>query len=146
MNEYLKPIPPLDEDILPFWEAAGRHEFVLQRCRNCGSFYFPASYCLKCDQGFSTPWAENMEWVKASGKGKVLTFCVYHQLYTPAFKNDIPYNTAVVELAEGPLIFSQVVGCKNEEITVGMPVEVVFTDVTPDVTLPMFRPLERARQ
>ncbi|HKZ55019.1 MAG TPA: OB-fold domain-containing protein [Anaerolineales bacterium] len=81
-----------------------------------------------------------MDWVRVSGKGFVYTFAVYHQLYHPAWAKDIPYNVAWIKLDEGPLLLSNVIGCPNDEITVGLRVEVVFDDVTDEVTLPRFRP------
>jgi hypothetical protein len=75
-----------------------------------------------------------------SGKGSVHTFVIYHQVYHPAWKGDVPYNVAWIRLEEGPLLLSNVVGCKNEELFIEMPVEVVFDDVTDEVTLPRFRP------
>jgi uncharacterized OB-fold protein len=82
-----------------------------------------------------------MEWVKAKGTGKVYTFVVYHMAYHPSWKNYIPYNVAWVELDEGPLVMTNIVGCKNEEIKVGMPVQVTFDDITKEVTLPKFKPV-----
>ena len=52
----------------------------------------------------------------------------------------VPYNVVVVELEEGPFFHSNVVGCPNQAVHIGMPVEVVFDDVSEDVTLPRFRP------
>src|SRR5439155_859657 len=53
---------------------------------------------------------------------------------------DVPYNVVIVELEEGIRLHSNVVGCANEELRVGMPVEVVFDKVSDEVTLPRFRP------
>lgn len=36
-------------------------------------------------------------------------------------------------------LLSTLVDCAPQELTIGMPVEVVFEDVTPEVTLPRFR-------
>ena len=141
MSEYDKPLPPVDDDSLPFWEAAKRHELVIQKCKNSGAFYCMASYCIKCQAGFNTPWAENMEWVKACGKGKVWTYIVAHYPFVPSFADDVPYNLTVIELDEGPLMQSCIVGCDNNYIKVGMPVEVVFEDVTPDISLPKWKPI-----
>jgi hypothetical protein len=52
----------------------------------------------------------------------------------------VPYNVVVVELEEGPFFHANVVDCPNEAIHIGMPVEVVFDDVSDEVTLPRFRP------
>jgi hypothetical protein len=82
-----------------------------------------------------------MGWVRASGKGKVYTFIVYHVAYHPSWEKYLPYNVAWVELVEGPLIMTNIVGCKLEDIHIDMPVEVTFEDVTGEISLPRFRPL-----
>lgn len=133
--EYRKPLPLIDDDSRPYWEGAKRHELMLKRCTRCGRHFHLEYQCWDC------PEDSTLEWVKASGQGTVYTFNVFHQAYHPGFKDDLPYNTAVIELAEGPLLISNIVGCPNEEIRIGMPVEAVFDDVTPEVTLPRFRPL-----
>ena len=142
MVEYSKPLPGIDDDTLPFWEATKRHKLVIQRCKDCGAVYFSASYCTKCDAGFKSPWANNMEWIEASGKGKVFSFVIVYHPWSRAFKDDIPYNMVIIELDEGPWIWGNIVGGKNEDIKVGMPVEVVFDDVTDEVTLPRWKPIE----
>jgi uncharacterized OB-fold protein len=47
---------------------------------------------------------------------------------------------AYVELAEGVKMLSNLIDCKPEDARIGMPVEVVYEDVTPEVTLAKFRP------
>jgi hypothetical protein len=37
-------------------------------------------------------------------------------------------------------LLTNIVGCPADDVRIGMPVEVVFDDVTSDVTLPKFRP------
>ena len=133
MAEHNKPLPLMSIADKPFWDAAKRHELMAYRCQNCGTFYSLVVECVKCS-------ATKMEWVKVSGKGKVFTYTVYHQLYNPAWKDDIPYNAAWVQLDEGPIMMSNIVGIKNEEIYVGMPVEVTYDDITEDVSLPKFKP------
>jgi uncharacterized OB-fold protein len=53
---------------------------------------------------------------------------------------DVPYVFALVDLEEKVRMVSTIVGCVPEEVYIGMPVAVVFDDVTPKVTLPRFRP------
>ena len=50
---------------------------------------------------------------------------------------------AYVELAEGVRMLTNIVGCAPDDVRIGMPVEVVFDDVTPTVTLPKFKPANR---
>lgn len=130
---YYKPLPVISPDTKPFWDAARRHELRLQRCRACGAMWFPpAAVCSNC-------LATGVEWVKVSGRGKVDSWVIFHQAFFPSFAEELPYNVAVIELEEGPHIVSNLVGVRNEDIRRGMPVEVVFEDVTPEVTLPKFR-------
>lgn len=133
MTEYQKQLPLITSSDRPYWEAAKKHELTAYHCRNCGAFYSQVTKCTACDN-------PQMEWARVSGKGEVFTFCIFHQLYHPAWRGEIPYNVAVIKLAEGPLSTSNLVGCKNEDIRIGMPVEVVFDNVTEEVTLPKFRP------
>jgi len=62
----------------------------------------------------------------------------------PGFAPDVPYATVVIELAEGVRLVSQVLDLAPEQLRVGLPVEVIFDDVTPEVTLPKFRPLSQS--
>jgi uncharacterized OB-fold protein len=75
-----------------------------------------------------------------SGRGTVFSFVVFHRAYHPAFSNDVPYNVALVELEEGPLMISNVIGVAPDAVYIGMPVEVVFVEIAPGIWLPKFRP------
>ena len=71
------------------------------------------------------------------------SWVVFHQRHLDSFKDEIPYNVVQVELEEGPRLVTNLVDIENDDIRMEMLVEVVFDDVTPDVTLPRFRPLQR---
>jgi uncharacterized OB-fold protein len=133
--EIKKQLPLITTSNKPFWDAARRHELVIYKCRNCGAAYSQVTACTACDK-------PDMAWVKVGGKGEVFTFCVYHQPFHPAWKDDIPYNVAYVKLDEGPLLMTNIVGCANEDIHIGIPVEVVFEDINEQVTLLKFRPVK----
>jgi uncharacterized OB-fold protein len=74
-----------------------------------------------------------------SGRGRIYTFAVYRRAFHPAFKDDVPYVVAVVELEDGPFFLSNIVECNPDEVSCGMPVEVVWEDVAEDFALPKFR-------
>jgi uncharacterized OB-fold protein len=131
---YRKPLPRIDEESRGYWEALARHELYLQRCRACGTLrFYPRALCPGC-------LSDATEWVRASGRGTVYSFTVTYQNQAPGFREEVPYVLAIVELAEGPRLMSNVVGSSPEQVRIGMPVEVVFEDVTPEITLPKFRP------
>lgn len=134
MPEITKQPPAIAASNRSFWEAVKKHELVICRCHDCGAFYSQAVVCAACG-------GSRMEWVKASGRGKVFTFCVFRQAFHPAWRDDIPYNVAYVKLDEGPLLISNIVGCSNDDICIGMPVEVTFEEVSDGVTLPRFTPV-----
>lgn len=133
-DEYQKPLPFVSEVNRPYWDAARRHELVLQRCQECGHYrYPPGDTCPRC-------LSDRLAWVKVSGRGSIYTWVVFHQVYHQAFANDAPYAVVVVQLEEGARLVTNLVDCKAEDIEIGMAVEVVFDDVTEEITLPKFRP------
>ncbi len=133
MTEYAKPLPVVTPEDKPFWDACKRHTLVMQKCDSCGTLRHPGPICGHCLDMAS-------DWAPMCGRGKLYAWTVIHQRYHPGFAEDIPYNVAIVELEEGPRMLSNVVECVNDDLLVGMPLEVVFEDVTDDISLPRFRP------
>lgn len=134
MGDYTKPLPLINEETKPYWEYCKKHELRMQRCSECGYIRFPISIlCTRCHSMAS-------EWVKLSGKGSVYSYTIYRVAYHPAFKDEIPYVLAIIQLEEGPRMESNIVGCKPEYVSIEMPVEVSFEDVTDEVSLPKFKP------
>jgi len=129
-----KPLPAVTEDGAPFWDGCRAGELRAQRCDACGRLRWPPSVlCPHC-------LAEGGRWIALSGRGTVWSFIVVHRPQHPAFFDVVPYNVAIVELDEGIRLHANVVGCANEDLRVGLPVEVVFERVNDEVTLPRFRP------
>lgn len=129
-----KPIPDVTPEMRPFFAAARRRELVVQRCNDCGALRFPArEICSGC-------LSSKSEWVTVSGRGEVFSFNVMHQIYHPGFATEVPYAVVVIRLAEGPKMNSNLIGVSPHDIRVGMPVRVVFEDLTDEVTLPKFAP------
>ncbi len=69
----------------------------------------------------------------------MFSYIVFHQSYNPAFAQDIPYNVALVQLEEGPRMYSNIVGVANDKVKVGDQLEIVFDPVTSEITIPRFR-------
>jgi uncharacterized OB-fold protein len=139
MSEYAKPLPQPDPITKPYWDSLKSHAMRLQRCGSCGRFvFFPRALCPFC-------FSDALTWTPVSGRGVVHAFTVPHRHPSPAFQPDLPYVVALVELEEGPRLMTNLIDVPPDpaQIAVGMPVEVVYDDVTPEVTLPKFRPLQR---
>lgn len=140
MAEYQKPLPTILEESKEYWGGCKRHELLLQKCRLCGQYQFPhRTICSHCDTLTS-----DLEVVKASGKGTVYSFSTVFRPLSAGFAPDVPYTIVLVDLAEGPRMMSSMVDCEPENVKIDMGVEVVFDDVTEEVTLPKFRPLRSA--
>ena len=138
MAEYKKPLPAISSLSRPYWEGLKRRELHMQRCDDCHQLWYPpAPFCPAC-------WSRNVTWQKLSGRGKVNSWVIFHQAYFSSFKDDIPYNVAEVELEEGPRLLTNLVAIDNADIEIGMPVEIVFEDVTDEVTLAKFRPVRNS--
>jgi uncharacterized protein len=127
------PIPQPETEL--YWEKARAHELWLKRCDDCGgAFFYPRSICPLC-------FSRNTQWVQASGRGTLYAFSIVHRPPSPAFT--APYVAAIVELEEGPRMPTNLVEVEPDPaaIRIGMPVELVFEDVTDAISLPKFRPV-----
>jgi uncharacterized OB-fold protein len=135
---YDKPVPVPDPDSAPFWEGCRRNTLLIQRCRSCDHAQFPpSSVCASCE-------SRDIAWTEASGSGTVFSWIVVrHPVPKPVYANEVPYVVALIDLAEGVRMPSNVIGCAPEEIRAAMPVEVTFRRVTDDIVLPLFRPAGR---
>jgi hypothetical protein len=135
MKEYKKPLPKPTPWSKPFWDGCKRHELFIQNCKDCKNpIFYPKLFCPHC-------LSPNLEWVKAGGRGKVYSYTVVHSYAPTEFSEDIPYIVAVIELQEGVRLMSNIVGCLPETVKCDMEVEVIFDDVTKEITLPKFKPI-----
>jgi uncharacterized OB-fold protein len=130
----LTPIP--DEVTRPYWESAKRGELRIQRCRRCGTFQHPpAARCAEC-------WSDDAEWVLLSGQGTIYSFIIDYRLMLPGF--DAPYIVVQVVPDDVPSdcvrIVANLRGVGASAVHIGMQVRVEFEVVSPECTLPQFRP------
>ena len=121
----------------PHWDGCREGVLRVQRCAACGSYEFiPQAVCTKCQAG-------KLEWVESSGRGSVYSHTTVYRPPRPEF--DAPYVVAIVEIEEQPSLrlMTNIVDCEPDEVSIGMPVEVVFEDAgEDDIFLPLFRPYE----
>lgn len=136
MAGYTKPLPTPDRDTKGFWEGCRAHELRMQRCRDCGQYCFPPlSMCPYCN-------SQAREWAKVSGRGKLYSWLIVNYATHPDFVDDVPYPLVLVTLAEQDDLHipGNIINCALEDLRLDLPVEVVFDDVTDEVTLPRWQP------
>lgn len=131
---YKLPLPRARGRAAEFYAFCKNHELRFQRCSDCGTWrHIPRDMCAKCG---SFKW----EWARSSGKGKLFSWTTATQPMMPQFAQSVPYSPAIVELEEGVRMVTWLVDVKPDELQLGMPLAVVFDDVTSEVTLPKFAP------
>jgi len=134
MAASIKPFPVPSLETRPYWEGCKAHELRIQRCAACGQHqFYPRLYCAQC-------FSDRVEWVKASGRGKVATFTIVRRPVSPAFADDVPYVVALVTLEEGPTMRTNIIGIDVEKIEIGMPVMVTFDDWSEEIAIAKFKP------
>ncbi|POX54120.1 Zn-ribbon domain-containing OB-fold protein [Streptomyces sp. Ru72] len=125
-------VPDVDAFTRPYWDAAARGRLLVRRCAACGrAHHSPREFCPFC-------WSDDVTWEQASGRAALYTWSVVHRNDLPPFDERVPYVAAVVDLAYGPRIMTEVVGSGPSGLRVGMALEVAFRE-----GVPVFRPREK---
>ncbi len=133
-----KPVPAVQPWARPFWDAARQHRLVLQACNACQRpIHYPRIACPHCG-------ADDLGWREASGRGTIYSYTVVESNAPSAFIADLPYVVAVIRLAEGVQMLSNIVECDPASLRCEQAVEVVFVPLDDEFTLPKFRPVPDA--
>jgi uncharacterized OB-fold protein len=133
MAESTRALPAPTPETRAFWDGAAAGELRLQRCEACAHVYFPPRpFCPACASRRVSSFA-------ASGRGTLYSYLIHHRP-VPGFTP--PYAIAVVQLAEGPRLMSNIVDCPQtpEALVLDMALEVTFRRIDERITLPLFRP------
>ncbi|MBX3489091.1 MAG: OB-fold domain-containing protein [Parvibaculum sp.] len=134
MADYNRPLPLPTPETRHFWEGTQNGELRLQRCTACKESYFPPRpFCPACG-------SRAVEVYKASGKATLYSYIINHRP-RPDFGTE-PHSIAVVTLAEGPRMMTNIVDCPQtpEALALDMPLEVTFEKASDEISLPKFRP------
>lgn len=112
---------------IPFWEAASRHELIMQRCDDCGHYqFYPRPFCLGCD-------STRVSWTPVSGKGHVYSQTTVHIKVLPDLLP--PYTVVLVTLDEGPRVLGAML---SRESQIGDRVQVAWQERSDAPPLPAF--------
>ncbi len=124
--------PTITPDTQFFWDGLRQHRLLIQRCASCGSLrHPPRPMCPAC---------HSLDWdtIEASGRGPVYSCVIPHHPPLPWFPE--PFVVALVDLAEGVRLVTNIVDVDPEAVTVGMAVRVRFEPFDDDLVLPLFVP------
>jgi hypothetical protein len=124
-------LPPSDDLTLPWWDATREHRLLLQTCAACRSVqHYPRYVCLGCGS------TGHLGWEESSGRGVIDTFTVVHRAARPDL--EVPYVVARIRLAEGPVILSNVIDVRPDDVESGALVVLEWRDLSDGRALPVF--------
>ena len=125
-----KPIPKPTAETREFWDACARDELVYQVCAAFRHVqFYPRRHCSAC-QG------KQMQWLRSAGNATVYSHTTVYRAPTAAFKGDVPYAIALVDLDEGFRMMVNILGCDPAEVRIGARVKIVFRDAGGGMKLP----------
>ena len=128
-------LPQATPETKTYWEGCRQHQLLIQQCSKCSKYqFYPRIICTAC-------MSNNIEWVKASGCGHIVSYTIVRRAISEAYAADVPYVIALIQLDEGPTMMSNVINFEPDKIVIGMPVEVVFDDWSEELSIPMFQPV-----
>ncbi len=120
----------------PYFEGCRQGVLRLQQCAACGrQQFYPRIVCSHCG-------ADDLQWHAASGAGRIASYTVVRRGVSAAY--EAPYVVALIDLAEGPRMMSQIVHIDADDarLRIGASVCVEFQAWSEDIDLPVFKLLE----
>lgn len=128
-------VPKADSLTQVYWDGVQLRELRIQKCLACDHAWHPPLYiCPKCR-------SKNIKWIAISGRGTVYSFTIVHHAAHEAVVDSVPYLVALVSLAEGPRIVSNILNCQFNDVKIGMQVNLTFQEISKGVLLPQFEPI-----
>lgn len=123
-----------DEHSAPFYDALRREELIIRRCVACGHLGPPqAMTCSVCG-------GIDLTWQNASGAASLVAWSVVHSAPHRALRDQVPFATGYVELAEGPWLPARLVGSTTATLRPDLPLAVAFVHPTDGESYPVFMP------
>lgn len=130
-----EPIRPAVTDLnRPFWEGCAKGQLLVQRGRSSGKLRYPAS--LVCPFTLDPEY----DWVPLSGRAKIFSYVVFDRVYHKSWEGKAPYTVALVEVEDGLIMLTNIVGADRDKLAVGLDVVVDFEDLGEGIAKPVFRP------
>jgi uncharacterized OB-fold protein len=131
-----RPLERIAPELVPFWDGLREHEFRLCLCTVCGAAYWPYTLCPLHDDFLEF---SDMEWRASSGRGTVYANLTVHRVTDQTYAAELPYSLALIELTEGPLFPTRLVGSDPADVAIGAAAEISYFDVEETgVTWPLF--------
>ena len=127
-----KPQPHPTPMSQPYWDGLAAGRLMLQKCAHCGKIrHYPRLLCDAC-------YSRDVEWITATGRGKVHSWTISHHAFHPAFKRELPYTLVTVDLAEGVRAMGRFVGKNHVTLRLGLPLRLAVEPAVNGIAIPSF--------
>ena len=139
----------LDGENVAYFEHCAGHSFHLQQCGDCKLLRYPPTTAC--------PWcmSRKAKWMPVEGRGAVHSYTEVHHAIQPAFKAHVPYLILLVDLdtQKGKPTADEALRVVGNLVTpeaklappdlvktvgIGTRVRMVFSDVSPGLSLPQW--------
>ena len=135
MTAEKKPVPHETELSKPYWDAARQGVLKIQKCSNCGTVrHYPQLVCVEC-------YSREYGWTETSGKSTLHSWTIAHHAFHAAFKDELPYILATVDLEEGPRALGRLVGIEAQDLKIGLPLRYSFVSDENGTPILTFHPV-----
>ena len=89
------------------------------RCLDCGIHVFgPATFCQGCS-------SSNLSPVELGKEGILYSYTIV-RVPPQGWPGDVPYVLGQIELSEGPQVLAEGIDCPEDNLKIGMPVELTL--------------------
>ncbi len=126
-----RPVPHPDAASAPFFDGLRQGQWRVQSCTACSTGQLGRTRCVACR-------SPELVWQDGSGEGTIFALATVVANNNEAFNHGRPYNIAIVQLDEGPQIYSNIVGMSGEHLRIGLRVRVVYTALSGGEVVPAF--------
>jgi uncharacterized OB-fold protein len=126
-------LPEPSPEWAEWWEATRERRLLVQQCTGCGRYqHYPRALCVHCGHG-------ELAYREAAGTGTIYSFTVVHRAAGPAAP-PVPYVVALVRLAEGPVVLTNVLADDPGALACDAPVTLAWEPLADGRSLPVFAP------
>jgi len=132
MSEFKKPQPSPTAWTQSFWQNCASERLMLLRCSTCGAHHLPTRRVCSCS-------AIKFEAVESVGLGEIITYTEVHRAPDPAFKAEMPYVIAIIELQEGVRLMSNIIQSEAKDLGIGKKVQCVYEILDETLGVPKFK-------
>lgn len=132
--------PDVEPEFSGYFDSLRAGTVSFPYCEDCGrNHWYPMPRCPHCQ-------SERIIWRPVSATGEIWSWTVVRHAFDEKFAEKLPYVVALITFEDAPGIrlIANIEGANEDELRVGLPVELVPPDGASSEMRTVFRPLRAA--